>query len=99
MERLIPGVGHSKYLIQSTRGRSITIKTPAAAPATNTRITGILRTTLPEATIGTPATIQATAKNGKLQNRNIRKIRTSQKRKPTETPPTMYVAANAIREI
>jgi hypothetical protein len=99
MDRLIPGVGHIKNLIHSTKGRSIKTKTPAAAPASTTRITGILRTRLPVVTIGTPATIQATAKNGKLQNRNIKEICRSQKQKPTETPPTKYVAAKAASEI
>ncbi len=99
MDRLTPGAGHIKNLIHSTKGRSIRTKIPAAAPASTTRTTGILRTRLPAATIGTPATIPATAKNGKLQNRNIKEIFRSQKQKPTETPPTKYVAAKATSEI
>jgi hypothetical protein len=48
---------------------------------------------------GTPVRIQATAKNGTLQNKNSKEIAGSRKCKPVETPHTNHVAANATSEI
>jgi hypothetical protein len=49
--------------------------------------------------IGTPVTIQAVAKNGKLQMRDSKVIWRFQERRPKETAHAMYVAAKAISEI
>jgi hypothetical protein len=99
MEWLIPGIGHIRYLTHSIKGRSSRTKTPAAAPARATSMTGTRRTRLPAAMIGTPVTIQAVAKNGKLQMRDSKVIWRFQERRPKETAHAMYVAAKAISEI
>ena len=54
---------------------------------------------MPIAMIGTPVTIQATAKNGTLQKKNSKEIVGSRKRKPAETPHKNYVTADATSEI